>query len=73
MTNLETDQIQLAEDDKSPRRFRKPSQTDHEDQPGFNIRALVVLIVWYISSFIVIIMNKWILDGMKGDPTLLSE
>ena len=56
------------------RKIRKLSQSDYNEQQGlFNFKAILILIVWYITSFVVIILNKWTLDTMRGDPILLSK
>lgn len=62
----------LIEDDKVSLR-KSRNQSDSEQQGLFNLKAVIILIVWYITSFVVIILNKWTLDVMKGDPILLSK
>ena len=39
----------------------------------FSPHVLLVIVLWYIVSFIVLVLNKHILTTLKGDPVVLSK
>lgn len=46
---------------------------DDADSGLWNVKAIVFLVLWFIFSFCNLFMNKYTLDTLKGDPTLLGN
>ena len=38
-----------------------------------NLRAILFLALWYFFSFCTLFLNKYILEYMGGDPTILGK
>ena len=62
-----------------PSRPRTKSENNDDPTPAdaakglLSCRAFTFLILWYIFSALTLFLNKYILDTLKGDPTMLSK
>ena len=48
--------------------------TKEPDKQGLrHPRAILFLTLWYIFSFVTLIMNKFVLSTLQGEPTLFGK